>query len=232
MAGRILGTQTPEPRFSFAYDVLQQSLPISQNPAWIAQLAVGQLRRKDGFVRDAQNTVESLVQCVIVGNMFGMTPGPIAAPLGGYAIASGLLVLHRASGEIEHARIGDVGRLDDEGRLWFLGRKSQRLETEHGVLYPVPLENAFDVTRGVERTALVGVGPRGAERPVLVIESAEREYVLLPRLRQRSAELVAAPGLPPVERFLFHPHFPVDARHNAKIRREELKRWAEGRLPE
>ena len=60
-----------EPRFSFAYDVLQQSLPISQNPAWIAQLAVGQLRRKDGFVRDAQNTVESLAQCVIVGNMYG-----------------------------------------------------------------------------------------------------------------------------------------------------------------
>jgi hypothetical protein len=60
-----------ESRFSFAYDVLQQSLSVSQNPNWIAQLAVGQLRRKDGFVRDARNTVESLVECVIVGNMYG-----------------------------------------------------------------------------------------------------------------------------------------------------------------
>jgi hypothetical protein len=60
-----------EPRFSFAYDVLQQSLPVSQNPAWIAQLAVGQLHRKDGFTPDARNTVESLVDCVIVGNMYG-----------------------------------------------------------------------------------------------------------------------------------------------------------------
>jgi hypothetical protein len=60
-----------ESRFSFAYDVLQQSVSVSQNPNWIAQLAVGQLRRKDGFVRDARNTVESLVECVIVGNMYG-----------------------------------------------------------------------------------------------------------------------------------------------------------------
>jgi len=131
--------------------------------------------------------------------------------------------------EVWH-RMGDVGRLDGDGRLWFLGRKSQRLETEHGVLYPVPLENAFDMTQGVARTALVGVGPRGAELPVLVVEGAEREHVLLPRLRQRSSELAAAPGAPSIDRFLFHPRFPVDARHNAKIRREELKRWAEESL--
>ena len=60
-----------EARFSFAYDVLQQTLPVSQNPAWIAQLAVGQLRASDGFVHDARNTVESLAQCVVTGRMYG-----------------------------------------------------------------------------------------------------------------------------------------------------------------
>ena len=59
-----------EPRFSFAYDVLQQTLSVSQNTPWIAQLAVGQLRGKDGFVNDPRNTVESLVRCVITGNMY------------------------------------------------------------------------------------------------------------------------------------------------------------------
>ena len=59
-----------EPRFSFAYDVLQQSVLVSREPSWIAQLAVGQLRGKNGFVNDAQNTVESLVHCVITGNMY------------------------------------------------------------------------------------------------------------------------------------------------------------------
>jgi Protein of unknown function (DUF2510) len=59
-----------EPRFSFAYDVLQQTLPVSQSTPWIAQLAVGQLRGKDGFVNDPRNTVESLVRCVMTGNMY------------------------------------------------------------------------------------------------------------------------------------------------------------------
>jgi hypothetical protein len=59
-----------EPRFGFAYDVLQQTLPVSQNPPWIAQLAVGQLRGKDGFVNDPRNTVESLVRCVMTGVMY------------------------------------------------------------------------------------------------------------------------------------------------------------------
>jgi hypothetical protein len=59
-----------EPRFSFAYDVIQQTRQVSQDPAWISQLAVGQLRGKDGFVHGARTTVESLMQCVITGNMY------------------------------------------------------------------------------------------------------------------------------------------------------------------
>ncbi|HEY6812278.1 MAG TPA: DUF2510 domain-containing protein [Propionibacteriaceae bacterium] len=59
-----------EPRFSFAYDVLQQTLEVSQDPGWIAQLAVGQLRAKDGFVDDPRSTVENLVRCVIAGKMY------------------------------------------------------------------------------------------------------------------------------------------------------------------
>ncbi|MEQ1892572.1 MAG: AMP-binding protein, partial [Planctomycetota bacterium] len=101
-------------------------------------------------------------------------------------------------------RMGDVGRLDASGRLWFLGRKAHRIESAHGVLWPVPLENAFERTRGVARAALVGVGERGSERAHLVVEPE-----------------------PEVE----HPALPVDVRHNAKIRREDLKKWAEGKAP-
>jgi len=59
-----------EKRFSFAYDVIQQTLTVSQDPPWIAQLAVGQLRGKDGFGNDPRSTVESLMRCVITGNMY------------------------------------------------------------------------------------------------------------------------------------------------------------------
>jgi len=126
-------------------------------------------------------------------------------------------------------RMGDVGRLDEEGRLWLLGRKSHRLETGRGLLFPVPLENAFNICRDVHRTALVGVGPPGAERPHLVVEpepGAKREHVEA-ALHARAQELEQAER---VEGFLFHKSFPVDVRHNAKIHRRELKRWAEERV--
>ena len=59
-----------ETRFHFAYDVIQQTLTVSQDPGWIAQLAVGQLRANDGFVDGPRNTVENLVHCVITGQMY------------------------------------------------------------------------------------------------------------------------------------------------------------------
>jgi Protein of unknown function (DUF2510) len=60
----------PEPRFSFAHDVAQQYLSVNENPGWIAQLAVGQLRAADGFAGNAEGTAQRLVQCVIDGAMY------------------------------------------------------------------------------------------------------------------------------------------------------------------
>lgn len=59
-----------EPRMVFAYDVVQQQLPVSAAPAWIAQLAVGQLRAESGFVRDPRSTAESLAGCTLSGTMY------------------------------------------------------------------------------------------------------------------------------------------------------------------
>jgi acyl-coenzyme A synthetase/AMP-(fatty) acid ligase len=125
--------------------------------------------------------------------------------------------------------MGDIGRFDGDGRLWFLGRKAHRLQTERGVLFPVPLENAFNVCGEVHRTALVGVGENTHERPHLIVElePGARRAAVEARLSRRSSELAEAAS---IEGFLFHKSFPVDVRHNAKIRRLELKRWAEQEL--
>ena len=49
-----------------------------------------------------------------------------------------------------------------------------------------------------------------------------------------AAELLAhgqrLPAGAPVRRVLFHPSFPVDVRHNAKIDRPALARWAQGQV--
>lgn len=114
-------------------------------------------------------------------------------------------------------RIGDLGYRDPQGRIWFCGRKAERVRTPTGDLFTDRIEG---VCNGARRTALVGVGAPGAQRPVLVVEG-ERDDALATELKAK---------VPVVEAVLFHPAFPVDVRHNAKIHRHTLAKWAEGRL--
>ena len=68
--------------------------------------------------------------------------------------------------------------------------------------------------------------------PVLCIEvqgklspvDAERVHFDLLQLAQ------AHPITRSIRTVLFHPGFPVDIRHNSKIRREELAQWAAGKM--
>jgi acyl-coenzyme A synthetase/AMP-(fatty) acid ligase len=131
--------------------------------------------------------------------------------------------------------MGDAGRFDADGRLWFLGRVAHRLETARGTLFPVPLENAFRLHPSVARCAVVGVGARGRERPVLVIETLGSRVPSRKSLRaELSAEILRAglwfPQCAAVEAVLYKRRFPLDVRHNAKIDRTALKRWAERTL--
>lgn len=129
-------------------------------------------------------------------------------------------------------RMGDVGYLDAEGRLWFCGRKSHRVESADGPLYTEQVEPIFNTHPDVRRTALVGVGKAGAQRPVLCVELAPgtdaRQWT---RIEAELRALGAGrPHTAAISTFLRHPKFPVDIRHNAKIGREKLGAWATGRV--
>ncbi|MFD9475496.1 fatty acid CoA ligase family protein [Streptomyces nojiriensis] len=131
-------------------------------------------------------------------------------------------------------RTGDLGHLDAEGRLWFCGRSAQRVRTSHRDLHTVRCEGVFNAHPLVRRTALVGIGPAGAQRPVICVETEtgadgtaldEGAWTnLVAELHAMAEEHAPTTGL---QEFLRHPGFPVDIRHNAKIGREELARWAE-----
>lgn len=132
-----------------------------------------------------------------------------------------------SDGQTTWHRMGDLGYLDASGRLWFCGRKTHRLETEQGMLPAVCVEGIFNQHPDVFRSALVGVGPLGHQRPVLCVE-LEEGRAFTPELVQ--ALLKLADGTPYADRvthILHHPRFPTDARHNSKIRREDLRAWAE-----
>lgn len=127
-------------------------------------------------------------------------------------------------------RIGDVGYLDAQGRFWYCGRKSHRVETAQATLYTECCEAVFNELPGVKRTALVGVGPRGRQTPAIVFETAGDsvdQAKLAKQLREVAQRFDHTRG---INQFLPHSPFPVDVRHNAKINREQLAKWAEGRL--
>ncbi|MCB2183165.1 MAG: AMP-binding protein [Desulfobulbaceae bacterium] len=123
-------------------------------------------------------------------------------------------------------RMGDMGYFDEQGRLWFCGRKAHRVITEQEILYTICCEAIFNEHPKVFRSALVGVGPAGRQEPVLIVEpydSIEDEKIFFKEL----AELAQAnPLTKKITKFLIHPSFPVDIRHNAKIFREKLAVWA------
>ena len=127
-------------------------------------------------------------------------------------------------------RMGDVGYLDAQGRIWYCGRKAHRVITQGGerVLFSIQCEAIFNDLAGVRRAALVGLGNRPDERPVILIERADGaapiDEAAILEVAQRH-DLTR-----PIRDVLFHPDFPVDRRHNAKIHREELAQWAVSRL--
>jgi acyl-CoA synthetase (AMP-forming)/AMP-acid ligase II len=146
--------------------------------------------------------------------------------------ATALAKIHSPSdGGVWH-RMGDVGYFDAQGRLWFCGRKSHRVRTAEDDLFTEPVERIFNAQPGVRRTALVGVGAAGRQKPVICVELAagsttaqwpeiERGLRVLGAVHERARR---------VETFLLHPRFPVDVRHNAKIFREKLAVWAAERV--
>jgi hypothetical protein len=79
---------------------------------------------------------------------------------------------------------------------------------------------------------LVAVPSKDDAIPVLCVElkarrDAAARQKISSELRARGAELEMTR---PIQEILFHDSFPVDARHNSKIRREELAVWAARKL--
>ncbi|MGB1700249.1 MAG: peptide synthase, partial [Nannocystaceae bacterium] len=132
-------------------------------------------------------------------------------------------------GEIWH-RMGDVGYLDAHGNLWFCGRKAHRVRTDTRTMFSIPTEGIFNTHPEVFRSALIGLpcDVPGALRPALCVEleataPSNKHREICAQLREMAH---ADPRTAEIHDILLHPSFPVDVRHNAKIDRPALARWA------
>ena len=117
--------------------------------------------------------------------------------------------------------MGDLGWMDEDGRLWYCGRKSERVVTTEGTLYTECVEGIVNAVRGVYRSALVGVGEDGSKAPVVIVEPepGQQRETLVPRIAERLAEHEITRTIKRIE---LRKALPVDIRHNAKIRRGDL----------
>ncbi len=126
-------------------------------------------------------------------------------------------------------RSGDVGHLDEAGRLWIEGRLIHVIKTAAGVVTPVAIEHAAEAVSGVAQAAAVGVGPEGTQQVVVVLvpdvapkRAGLADFDLADAVRMALALEVAA--------VLEVPRLPVDKRHNSKINRIRVREWAESVL--
>ncbi len=122
-------------------------------------------------------------------------------------------------------RMGDLGKLDETGRLWFCGRQVEKVETPSGTCYPDCCEAIVNQHPRVFRSALIAYRGHAA----LVIEpeagafpkNAPDRLAFQKELRELCNEQAMTAA---IDTFFFQEKFPVDVRHNAKIHRLSLSR--------
>lgn len=132
---------------------------------------------------------------------------------------------HRASQPMGWHRTGDVGHLDEAGRLWIGGRLGHVVSLPGGPRTPVAIEQAVERLPDVAMAAAVGVGPVGAQQLVVVLQ--RREAVRRPTLGDQMLHLRVREAVDVAVAAVFSvPALPVDRRHNSKVDRAGVARWA------
>ena len=125
-------------------------------------------------------------------------------------------------------RTGDVGHFDGAGRLWVEGRLAHVVTAPGAVVTPVGAEQAIERLDAVRLAAITGVGPAGTQAVVAVVETApaaRKAGPAAPQLAGRVRRAALEAGVQ-VSAVLEVPAQPTDIRHNAKIDRSRLSRWA------
>lgn len=128
-------------------------------------------------------------------------------------------------------RLGDAGYIDEKKRIWVCGRTSQRVKAAEGPVFSLLAEPIFDSHPLVERSGLVGIPQNGSETPVICVQLKPGHKETHQEIRKSLLELAAQHRATQIVRHvLFIDKLPVDPRHNSKIERPALAKWAAKKL--
>jgi long-chain acyl-CoA synthetase len=124
---------------------------------------------------------------------------------------------------------GDIGGIDEDGRIYIKGRKKEMIVTPEGLnVFPEDVERALTAVPGVRDAAVVGRSWSGEERvhaALIVDEGVDVDAVvqranaaLGDHQKIRSASVWPGTALPRTE-------------GTRKLKRREVKRWVDGEAP-
>jgi acyl-CoA synthetase (AMP-forming)/AMP-acid ligase II len=109
-------------------------------------------------------------------------------------------------GTIWH-RTGDIGYLDERGRLWLLGRADAVIEDSRGTLHPFAVECAAREVLAVRRVAAMAhEGKR-----LLILEGSTALSAV------ERASIIEALAWARIDEVVTWPKLPMDRRHNSKV---------------
>jgi acyl-CoA synthetase (AMP-forming)/AMP-acid ligase II len=135
-----------------------------------------------------------------------------------------------SEGRVWH-RTGDTGYLDQQGRIWLIGRVKNRVRRAHQTLHPLQIEPIIGQLDFVARSALIGISDETlGQKALLIVEPREKNF--LHRLRwqdhwRKEIEILCQASQFPVDEIRFHQKIPIDSRHNAKIEYATLRKQYE-----
>lgn len=192
--------------------------PICNTKVEIIKIINEAILRFDDEIKESQGKVgEIIVKAELVTKQYFNNP-----------LQERLSKIPEADGTIWH-RMGDLGWKDNKGRIWFCGRKSHRVILKNKTLFTIPVEAIFNNHKNVFRSALVGIGDRNNQIPIIFIEpicTISDEKVFIKEL----LSMADNPLTKDIKHILIKKNFPVDIRHNSKIFREKLAIIAEKKL--
>ena len=190
----------------------------------LANVTIKIIKEMEGPIEDIDSTIEMPIGSIgeIIVNSPSVTPEYFLMPkkTREAKIYDGKNIWHR---------MGDVGYLDDKGRLWFCGRQTHVVNIQSDSHYSIPIEAIFNKHSEVKRSALVKIHS-GNERAGIVIERNDGKTNLSTLSKNRFfTELIDISSqydhTKEIHDLFLYKDFPVDVRHNIKIDRKKLTDW-------
>jgi len=122
-------------------------------------------------------------------------------------------------------RTGDAGYIDDEGRLWLMGRCASKIDDAQGEVYPFQVEAAASEISSLRRATCL----RSDSKRILVVEKKQREFFS----KSKDEATTSVSFVQTIRNAFSWLHFdeirivskiPMDVRHSAKIQYSQLEK--------